>query len=93
VRPVQLPESGNSPAAVCDFERRQPEPKVAVCRRINRGAGPRGSDVWPGARSGEPWLWGAGGKPQGSSAKRGRPEVRQTWGTAKWHELRGGLPR
>jgi len=34
-RPVQLPESGNSPAAVCDFERRQA--RLRASQRISVG--------------------------------------------------------
>ncbi len=43
---------------------------------IKWSAGPRCSDVWPGVRSGEPWLGGGRGKSKGSSAKCGRPNVR-----------------
>jgi len=69
----------------------------ACPRRIHdRGAsiqpptGARGRDqqtFGKGVRSGEPWLGGIRGKPEGSSVEHGRPIVCHEWGEDKGHEL------
>ena len=52
--------------------------------------GTRGRDqqtFGKGVRSGEPGLGGIRGKPQGSQAEHGKPEVCHEWGEDKGHEL------
>ncbi len=55
-----------------------------------RSNGARGRDhqtFGKGVRSGEPWLGGIRGKPEGSSVEHGRPIVWLEWGKDKGHEL------
>ena len=79
-------ESSNLGSGSLRFcQRRQPEQQRPQSHAaIKRGVGPRCSDVWPGVRSREPWLWGVTGASrkahrrsmdgQRSDSKRGRNE-------------------